>query len=64
MPAMKFTLWTPFALLAILIPCLAQESVPYKDTRLSFERRVDDLLSHMTLEEKVSQMMNDSPAMK
>src|SRR5205814_8776520 len=38
-----------------------QSSVPpYKDPSLPVERRVDDLLSRMTLEEKVSQMMNDA----
>jgi beta-glucosidase len=31
---------------------------PYKDPSLPIERRVDDLISRMTLEEKVSQMMN------
>lgn len=36
--------------------CLAQES--------SMERRAGDLLARMTLEEKVSQLMNDSPAIE
>jgi beta-glucosidase len=31
---------------------------PYKDQSLPIEKRVDDLVSRMTLEEKVSQMMN------
>ena len=31
---------------------------PYKDPSLPIEKRVDDLVSRMTLEEKVSQMMN------
>ncbi|MDQ3818085.1 MAG: hypothetical protein M3362_10365, partial [Acidobacteriota bacterium] len=35
---------------------------PYKDPKLPIERRVDDLVSRMTLEEKVSQMMNAAPA--
>ncbi|HEX8921481.1 MAG TPA: glycoside hydrolase family 3 N-terminal domain-containing protein, partial [Pyrinomonadaceae bacterium] len=38
-----------------------QASVPpYKDPSLPVERRVDDLVSRMTLEEKVSQMMNSA----
>src|SRR3954451_12384517 len=35
---------------------------PYKNTSLSIEKRVDDLVSRMTLEEKVSQMMNGAGA--
>src|SRR5829696_6908847 len=35
---------------------------PYLDPSLPLERRVDDLVSRMTLEEKVSQMMNAAPA--
>jgi len=37
---------------------------PYKNPSLPIERRVDDLVSRMTLEEKVSQMMNAAPAIK
>ncbi|THU41475.1 glycosyl hydrolase [Niastella caeni] len=35
---------------------------PYQNHNLSFEERVNDLVSRMTLEEKVSQMLNASPA--
>lgn len=35
---------------------------PYLDPKLPLEQRVDDLISRMTLEEKVSQMMNAAPA--
>jgi beta-glucosidase len=31
---------------------------PYRDAKLPIEKRVDDLVARMTLEEKVSQMMN------
>src|SRR5713226_4736155 len=37
---------------------------PYKDPSLPIEKRVDDLIARMTLEEKVSQMMNAAPAIK
>ncbi|MFD2163068.1 glycoside hydrolase family 3 C-terminal domain-containing protein [Paradesertivirga mongoliensis] len=35
---------------------------PFNNHSLSFEKRVDDLVSRLTLEEKVSQMLNSSPA--
>src|SRR5215207_8869949 len=38
------------------------ERAPYLDPTLSVERRVDDLVSRMTLDEKVSQMVNAAPA--
>ena len=36
--------------------CHAQELLPYRDPRLPIEQRVSDLLSRMTLEEKVAQL--------
>ncbi len=57
-------------LLACLLPDLMQTGsvagpeLPYKDPSLLIKRRVDDLVSRMTLEEKVSQMMNAAPAIK
>jgi beta-glucosidase len=40
----------------------ANARAPYLDPSLPIQRRVDDLVSRMTLEEKVSQMMNAAPA--
>jgi beta-glucosidase len=40
----------------------AQTSFPYQNPKLPLEQRVDDLVSRMTLEEKVGQMMNGAPA--
>lgn len=37
---------------------------PYKDATLPIEERVDDLVSRMTLEEKISQMVYDAPAIE
>ncbi len=57
-------------LLACLLPVLTQTGavagpeLPYKDLSLPIEKRVDDLVARMTLEEKVSQMMNAAPAIK
>jgi beta-glucosidase len=39
-----------------------QATPPYKNPTLPLEQRVDDLVSRMTLEEKVSQMMNGAAA--
>ena len=43
-------------------PAAMQEQPPYLNPSLPTDRRVDDLVSRMTLEEKVSQMMNVASA--
>ena len=50
-------------LLAIVcvLPVLSQ-TLPYKNPQLTAEQRADDLLKRLTLEEKVSLMMDTSPA--
>lgn len=40
------------------------EDLPYLNTGLGVEERVDDLVSRMTLEEKIGQMVNDAPAIE
>ncbi len=42
----------------------AQEQYPFQDNTLSIEQRVDDLVSRLTLEEKVSLMLYNSPAIE
>ena len=37
---------------------------PYKDPQAPMQKRVDDLVSRMTLDEKISQLMNASPAVE
>ncbi len=49
--------------LCLAIAALAQE-FPYQDSSLSFEERAKDLVSRMTLEEKVSQMQNSAAAIE
>ena len=48
-------------LAAFMLPALAQEP-KYKNPKLPLEQRVDDLVSRMTLDEKISQMVNAAPA--
>src|SRR5213079_2938775 len=43
-------------------PISEQPRPAYLDPDLPFEKRVDDLVSRMTLEEKISQMQNNAPA--
>ncbi len=38
------------------------QSFPYLDTNLTLQQRVDDLVSRLTLEEKISQMLHYAPA--
>lgn len=53
-----------FAVFINFVPnTFAQNSIPpYKNPKLPIEQRVDDLISRMTLEEKVFQMQNSAPA--
>lgn len=60
---MKKLLFPCMLLMAITLHAQTDLSkLPFNNTRLSFEERVNDLVGRMTLEEKVSQMMNSSPA--
>jgi beta-glucosidase len=54
----------PFTLLALITPANTQSPPPYKNPNLPIETRVNDLVFRMTLEEKVSQMMNAAPAIE
>jgi beta-glucosidase len=56
----------PAALLAAiaLLPLSCGPKAIYKDPNAALDKRVDDLLARMTLEEKVSQLTNDSPAVE
>lgn len=48
--------------LVLITACNKQEKALYMDSSKSFEERADDLLSRMTLQEKVDFMRFDSPA--
>lgn len=53
-------------LLCLTSACTSKDSelLPYEDTDLPIGQRVDDLLARMTLDEKISQMMNGAPAIE
>lgn len=53
-----------FVLLTIGPSGESQSLPPYKNPNLPVETRVDDLVSRMTLEEKVGQMVNNTPAIE
>ncbi|HLK66384.1 MAG TPA: glycoside hydrolase family 3 C-terminal domain-containing protein [Bryobacteraceae bacterium] len=52
----------PTAFAAFFSICIAQQKPLYKDPAAPLDKRVADLVSRMTLEEKISQLMNDSAA--
>ena len=55
-----------------LVPCILclvsfsqkEYKYPFQDPSLSIEKRVNDLVSRLTLEEKVTQMLNSTPAIQ
>jgi len=51
-----------FLLFAAVTTCLPLAGQTYKDPNQPLDKRVDDLLSRMTLEEKASQLLSASPA--
>ncbi|SHG88788.1 beta-glucosidase [Flavobacterium fluvii] len=53
-----------FVLNFLALNTFAQENLAYKNTNLTTEQRVNDLVSRMTIEEKISQLMDSSPAIE
>ncbi len=60
---MKLKLIVAF-LICVPVITLAQKILPYQNPDLPVKERVNDLVSRMTLKEKVSQMKYDAPAIK
>lgn len=59
---MKRTLCITLLLSALAVRSQDYRSYPMWDHRLTVSQRVEDLVSRLTLEEKVAQMMNHAPA--
>src|SRR5687767_4701812 len=57
-----FIVGSALGAMLLLLPLTAQNTLVYQNPDLPLEQRVNDLISRMTLEEKVSQLMNDSVA--
>jgi len=53
-----------FCLFSLLISCDTSSRYPYLDTDLDFESRAEDLVSRMTLEEKVGQLTHYADAIE
>lgn len=59
---MKTTKYLLFLICICSSFSLFGQEYPFRNTNLTTEERVSDLVSRLTLEEKVSQMLNDAPA--
>src|SRR5689334_7226075 len=64
---MKFSRFNHYFAVTVCLLLFLQSNAqnwkfPFQNYTLSFEERVNDLVGRMTLEEKVSQMLNASPA--
>ena len=58
----RFSTAAALAAILLALPVSFAQTPLYKDPKAPMEKRADDLLSRMTLEEKISQLMNDSVA--
>ncbi|WP_029905178.1 glycoside hydrolase family 3 C-terminal domain-containing protein [Prevotella sp. 10(H)] len=59
---MKTTKALTLLICIALCNTLSGQDYPFRNTNLSFEERAADIVSRLTLEEKVMQMLNDAPA--
>lgn len=59
---MKVILFNTVLFFSFLLNAQEYKAYPMWNSNLSFEQRVNDLVSRLTLEEKVAQMMNHAPA--
>lgn len=53
-----------FFCVCLILPLYSQSNYLFTDTKLPISKRVEDLVSRLTLEEKVAQMLNNAPAVQ
>jgi beta-glucosidase len=56
--------WTLSVILTLVTAAAGAQTLPYQNQSLPFEQRVNDLVSRMTLAEKVNQMKDVAPAIE
>jgi len=61
-PLFSFLCAAALVLCAALPFCVGQQAALYQNPSAPLDKRVDDLVGRMTLEEKVGQLMSDAPA--
>lgn len=61
---MKFTLLTLFIAALGCLPIHAQQTYPFQDTKLSDDQRLDNLISLMTLDEKIDNLSPRVPGVE
>lgn len=61
---MKITKFTLLIVALFIVHLAKGQDYSFRDTTLPIEDRVTDLISRLTLEEKVYQMLNDAPAIE
>lgn len=60
----RIILLAVFSIIILNIDSQAQDNLPFRNSSLDIDQRIADLLSRMTLEEKVAQMMNQTPGIE
>ena len=61
---MRLLIFSALILVSLRVVAQEKKDFPFLNTNLSIEKRVNDLVGRLTLEEKISQMMNASPAIE
>lgn len=60
----RLTIIIVFSLVALNFSLSTAQPLPFRDTTISVEKRVDDLISRLTLEEKIAFLEHQNPAVE